>query len=221
MLAAVVGALLAGLLALPLTLLLGAAPASAHAAFTGSDPAEGAQVAELPAAVVMSYSEEIAPQFVETAVVAPDSTTVPTEASVAGADVTVDLAGADLPALPGTWQVVARVVSVDGHPVEHTTSFVVAEAPPSAAPEPSVTTSAPAPGPSTGTAAAPAAPAAPTASSAPQDEPSGAGTDLPADPVAAAGDALPRWVVVAGAAALVLAAAAALLVQLRRRPPTG
>ena len=90
----------------------------------------------LPGAVVMSYSEDVAPQFVETAVVAPDGTTVPTGAAVDGPDVTVDLAGADLPDLAGSWQVVARVVSVDGHPVEHTTTFVVEQAAPPATADP-------------------------------------------------------------------------------------
>jgi signal transduction histidine kinase/CheY-like chemotaxis protein len=92
LLPAVLPALLLALLTTP----LGAVPAAAHARFTGSDPAEGAQVPALPAVVVMSYSEELAPQFVEAAVITPDGTTVPATASVDGLDLTVDLDGADL-----------------------------------------------------------------------------------------------------------------------------
>lgn len=205
-----------GLLALVVTVLaslLGAAPAAAHARFTGSDPAEGAQVRTLPAAVVMSYSEQVAPQFVETAVIAPDATTVPTEATADGLDVTVDLATADLPDTAGTWQVVARVVSVDGHPVEHTTSFVVAaqsaqQADPTTDPATDLT--------GNNAAAAQASPG--TDATSPAADPT---ADPNADPTSVVTDALPRWALVAGAAVVVLAAAAALLVQLRRRPPAG
>ncbi|WP_340295631.1 copper resistance CopC family protein, partial [Aquipuribacter hungaricus] len=199
----------------PLVLLLSlvvAGPASAHARFTGSDPAEGSQVDALPAAVVMSYSEEIAPQFVEAAVVAPDGTTVPTTSSAAGTDVTVDLGGEVAAAADqtGTWQVVARVVSVDGHPVEHTTSFVLTAA---AAP----------PAPAEGTTAAPTAGTTGEATPEATSEAAGAtdaATGVPADqastePVSAVTDGLPRWALVVGALVLVAAAAAALVVQLR------
>lgn len=177
-----------------------AAPASAHASFVGSDPAEGSALGELPDVVVMSYSEEIAPQFVDTAVVPPGGQPVPTEASVSGVDVTVDLAAADLPAdTAGTWSVVARVVSVDGHPVEHTTTFEVqaAAAPP--------------------VSEAPSAVAGPTDSTGVPVEPSPSA--VATDPVAAVTDGLPVWAVVLLAAAAVGAGVVAVVVQLRRRPP--
>ncbi|MGJ7452420.1 copper resistance CopC family protein [Aquipuribacter sp. MA13-13] len=131
---------------------LTAAPASAHAEWLGSDPEEGSVLTELPAAVVMTYSEEIAPDFVDTAVVPPGGEPIPTVGTADGVDVVVDLAGAaDVVAVAdqaGEWQLVARVVSADGHPVEHTTTFevepAVAAAPaPAAEPPPAPATSEP------------------------------------------------------------------------------
>ncbi len=206
-------------------LLLTAAPASAHAQFTSSDPAEGAQLDQLPAVVVMTYSEDVAPQFVQTAVITPDGTTVPTQAAADGSTVSVDLGAPDVAAAAGqagTWSVVARVVSVDGHPVEHTTTFVLApaaeaagpsqETPPAASLVPSVGTADPST-PADVTTAVEPSDAGPATQSAP------AATPVSGEPTTAVVDGLPRWAVVVGAAALVLAAAAALLVQLRRRPP--
>ena len=179
--------------------LLGTAPASAHTQLTGSDPADGARIGQLPVTVVVTYSEDIAEQFVTTAVITPDGTTVPTSATVDGPEVRVDLSAPDVLARAeqGGWQVVARVVSVDGHPVEGVTTFELI---------------GPAPG---ATAAAGAAGAADATTDATTD----GSTDGSTDPAAALTDGLPRWAVVLGTVALVAAAGAALLVQLRRRPP--
>lgn len=195
-----------------------AAPASAHASFLGADPAEGTVVTELPGVVVLTYSEEIAPQFVATAVVPPGGEPVATEASAAGADVSVDLAAAHLPAdVAGTWSVVARVVSVDGHPVEHTTTFEVAAAAasqPSATP-PSAPSAEPPAAPSTAPPSAVAGPSATGPSVTAEPSPSPVATD----PVAAVTDGLPVWAAVLLAAGAVGAAVVAVVVQLRRRPP--
>ncbi|MGJ7441757.1 copper resistance protein CopC [Aquipuribacter sp. MA13-6] len=135
---AVAGALLVALVATA-TAVATASPASAHARFLGSDPEEGAVVQALPDAVVMTYDEAIAPQFVDTAVVPPGGDPVVAESTAVGTDVIVDLAATvglvDVVSTGGEWQVVARVVSVDGHPVEHTTRFVLE---PPAVLEPSV-----------------------------------------------------------------------------------
>lgn len=216
----------AALLVAAVVALLGAVPASAHAQFTGSDPTEGAQLEQLPADAVMSYSEDITPQFVETAVVTPDGTLVPTTATVQGRDVSVDLSAADVLAhagQSGSWQVVARVVSVDGHPVEHTTTFALAESEsesesaPESAPE---ATSGPTSGTSAGagTGVLGAAVAASPAATDPAAEPTTDSSPGPIEPAAALTDGLPSWAVVLAAAAVVAAAGAALLVQLRRRP---
>lgn len=100
------------------------APAQAHTNFLGSDPEEGAVLAELPTEVRLNYSEDLAPQFVDAAVVPPDGGAAPVEPRVEGASLVVPVAGA-APAADGEWQVVTRVVSADGHPVEHTVTVTV------------------------------------------------------------------------------------------------
>ncbi|MGJ7442464.1 copper resistance CopC family protein [Aquipuribacter sp. MA13-6] len=192
---------------------LTAAPASAHAEWLGSDPEEGSVLTELPAAVVMTYSEEIAPDFVDTAVVPPGGEPIPTVGTADGVDVVVDLAGAaDVVAVAdqaGEWQLVARVVSADGHPVEHTTTFevepAVAAAPtPAAEPTPAPATSGP-------PSVEPAASAAPLASAEP--------SPISSDPVADVADGLPGWAVPLVVLALLGAGVAAVVVHLRRGSP--
>lgn len=218
-----------GLLAALLLVLLGAPSASAHAQFSGSDPAEGAQVPLLPDHVVLTYSEQVAPQFVETAVVTPDGTTVATPASVDGSQVTVDLGAADVTAAAaasaaagGTWQVVARVVSVDGHPVEHTTTFTVAPAEQSGTSAVVGPTDVPTLAPTLAPTADPDAAA--TAAGATTDRAAastGPAADSPADPAVLDTGGVPQWLLGLGSGALLLAAAVTVALQLRRRPPTG
>lgn len=220
------------LLAAALTLLavgllggLTAAPASAHARWLGSDPAEGSTVVGLPAAVVMTYSEEISPQFVDTAVVPPGGEPVPTPASVAGTDVTIDLsavAAGDVEA--GTWQVVSRVVSADGHPVEHTTSLVV-ELPAEPSDDSTVEAAAPEPTAVAGDAptSEPATSVEPSTGQSPEPvasraEPSTTATTVGSDPLAAAG--LPVWAGVLLAVVVVAAGGTAAVLAIRRRPPS-
>jgi copper resistance protein C len=191
---------------------LSAAPASAHARFVGSDPVQGAVLDELPAVVVMSYSEQIAPQFVDTAVVPPGGEPQAADATVDGVDVTVDVAGAVSDPVAGEWQVVARVVSTDGHPVEHTTTFVLQAQPepaPGATAEPAP--SAAAASPTTGATSEPVAEQVP--------EPVSDAATVSADPVASIADELPGWAGVLVVLALIGAGVAAVVLHLRRRPP--
>lgn len=212
--------LVAGLLGLLL-----AAPASAHARFEGSDPAEGAVLTELPGTVVMTYSEAIAPEFVDTAVVPPGGEPVTTQAVADGVEVTVDLAAADVveaAARAGTWQVVARVVSADGHPVEHTTTFELQPGPAASASggsiEPVADTLTAGPDP-TGTDGGAAPPATDGATGPDGTGPTASPGPVDGDPVAGLADGLPGWVAVLAVLAAVAAAAAALVTVLRRRPP--
>ncbi|MFC5381373.1 copper resistance CopC family protein [Aquipuribacter nitratireducens] len=212
---------LAGTVLAPLLVVLGAvvaAPASAHARFTGADPAEGSSVDALPAAVVMSYSEPVSPQFVDTAVVAPGGEPVVVEASVDAQAVRVPVG--EVPELAeaaasgvGEWQVVARVVSVDGHPVEHTTTFELTTAAAPAEPEPEPTTTGPDVEPSPATPGEPEPTAQTEAVSPPAATPAGS---LPADPLSAATDRVPTWAGVLLALALVAAGGSAVALQWRR-----
>lgn len=185
-------------------MLVGNAPtAVAHAQFVSSDPAEGVSLDQLPVEVAFVYSEALSTDFVDAAVVPPGGEVVTADTRVEGSTLHVDVASVAGPAAApeaGTWQVVARVVSEDGHPVEQTTTFVLSGA------DPSVDD---APGPGAGAAAA-AAPAGATDLGTPQTE---APAEDPADPMAGQDLGVLGVVLVV---AVGLAGAAAVVVHLRR-----
>lgn len=231
-----IGAMAGTVLLTLLAVVATASPASAHARFLGSDPEEGTTVTALPDTIVMSYNEEIAPQFVDTAVVPPGGEPIMTESTAVGLDVVVDLAGApglvDVEAAAGEWQVVARVVSVDGHPVEHTTTFVLE---PGAAPAPDPPAeSEPTASAKPSTAAEPSAAPDPVAGQSPSSEPSVVTTDestagevsqeptaIAADPASGTLSGFPAWAGVAGVFVLLLAVVAGVLVYRRRQATSG
>ncbi|MFD3732881.1 copper resistance CopC/CopD family protein [Streptomyces sp. NPDC058632] len=105
-------------------LLAGAAPASAHAALTGSDPRQGAVVDKAPAQVSLTFSEPVAVSDDALRVLDPKGERVdkgdPADAS--GTTYTVRLLGG----LPdGTYTVTYQVVSADSHPVAGAFTFSV------------------------------------------------------------------------------------------------
>jgi copper transport protein len=113
LLLAVVGALLAG-----------AAPASAHAALTGSDPQQGAVVDKAPEQVSLTFSETVSLSDDALRVLDPKGGRVDTgePAGTGGATYAVKLK----PGLPdGTYTVSYQVVSADSHPVAGAFTFSV------------------------------------------------------------------------------------------------
>lgn len=99
-----------------------AAPASAHAALTGTDPEDGAVLAEAPASVSATFSENLDGPSTEIAV------TDPTGAVVDVPDPTYDgdtFTQAMLYTAPGTYTVAFRVISEDGHRVDDKLEFTV------------------------------------------------------------------------------------------------
>ncbi|MFF9626607.1 copper resistance CopC/CopD family protein [Streptomyces griseosporeus] len=105
-------------------LLAAAAPASAHAALTGSDPRQGAVVERAPAQVSLTFSEKVAMGDDSLRVLDPKGTRVdagdPTE--VSGTTYAVKLHGG----LPdGTYTVTYQVVSADSHPVAGAYTFSI------------------------------------------------------------------------------------------------
>jgi methionine-rich copper-binding protein CopC len=103
-----------------------AAPASAHAALTGTDPEDGAVLAEAPAAVSATFSENLDGPSTEIAV------TDPTGAVVDVADPAFDGDTFTQPmqyTAPGTYTVAFRVISEDGHRVDDAVSFTVESIP--------------------------------------------------------------------------------------------
>ncbi|WP_434741159.1 copper resistance CopC family protein [Micromonospora sp. SH-82] len=178
---------------LGVTLLLPASPAAAHNSFTGSDPKDGATLAEAPEEVELRFLSSVSDRSEITV-------TGPGGASAAAGDPTFDGKTVTVPVQPGPageYTVAFSVPSADGHRVRGEVTFTVTtgvtpEASPSA--EPSVEPS-------------PSAEAA-----APTSEPA-------ASPVPAADasddDGGPVWLWALGGVALVGALVAGLL--LRRR----
>lgn len=142
----VVAALLLGLVGFAVAGTWASAPASAHDQLIGSSPAADAVLDAAPSDVTLTFNADVLP-ISPTIIVrdAAGAVVVDAEPTVSGAVVSTPLP-ADLP--PGTYAVVWRVVSTDGHPIEGTFAFTIAGAapPPPAPGEPTTapTTSEPA-----------------------------------------------------------------------------
>jgi copper resistance protein C len=169
-------------------LVLGAAPASAHARLESSIPADGSSVASAPDTVSLTFSDDVQAEFASITLVGPDGTNYQTgDLSATGGTVTTSVK----PLGPaGAYTIGYRVVSDDGHPVQGEVAFTLT-----------------APGPASATAAAAAPAAAATAESAPAVAPQANAQGSSSAPV---------WPWILGAVILVGAGAAAAL-RLGRR----
>jgi copper transport protein len=114
-------ALLVALLA-ALTLLAGAAPASAHATLVSSDPAEGEVLAEAPDVVTFTFDEPVSLTAQSLQVFDAAGENVESESGTRDEVVTADLPD-DL--ADGTYVVTWRVVSSDGHPITGSLTFSI------------------------------------------------------------------------------------------------
>ncbi|MFJ4552743.1 copper resistance CopC/CopD family protein [Streptomyces sp. NPDC088817] len=112
------------LLAVAGVLLAGAAPASAHAALTGSDPQQGVVVDKAPSQVSLTFSEQVAMNDDSLRVLDPKGNRVDTgkPANVSGTTYAVRL-HSGLP--DGTYTVAYQVVSADSHPVGGAYTFSI------------------------------------------------------------------------------------------------
>ncbi|MFF5518495.1 copper resistance CopC/CopD family protein [Streptomyces coeruleorubidus] len=112
------------LLAAVCALLAGAAPASAHAAVTGSDPAQGAVVDKAPARISLTFSEQVAMSGDSLRVLDPEGKRVDAgePSNVSGTTYAVRL-HSGLP--DGTYTVAYQVVSADSHPVAGAYTFSI------------------------------------------------------------------------------------------------
>lgn len=105
-------------------LLAGAGPASAHAALTGSDPAQGVVVDKAPTQVTLNFSEKVATSDDSLRVLDPKGKRVDTgkPANISGTSYAVQLKSG----LPdGTYTVSWQVVSADSHPVAGAFTFSI------------------------------------------------------------------------------------------------
>ncbi|MFD9317952.1 copper resistance CopC/CopD family protein [Streptomyces sp. NPDC060053] len=105
-------------------LLTGAGPASAHAALTGSDPAQGVVVDKAPTQVSLTFSETVSMNDDSLRVLDPKGTRVDTgkPSEVSGTTYAVQL-HSGLP--DGTYTVTYQVVSADSHPVAGAYTFSI------------------------------------------------------------------------------------------------
>ncbi|WP_306207187.1 copper homeostasis periplasmic binding protein CopC [Actinoplanes sp. RD1] len=195
------------LLAACAAFVLPGSPAWAHAQLTSSTPEEDATVKKAPAEITLKFSERLNPDF--TTIVLSDAA----KRKVGADGPEVDgREGTLTPAEPlanGTYTVAYRVVSVDGHTVQGSYSFTVADPSATAAPAPSATSAAPE---ASATSAAPAPVASAAASAAP--------ATVPLAEESAEDDGVPAGVLVGiGVVALLLVAGAGYFWLSRRRGP--
>jgi methionine-rich copper-binding protein CopC len=123
-----------------LTLVVSTGVAAAHAKLESMTPSDGSTVADPPKSVVLRFNEPVGSTGAEVVVKSPGGTDVSTGSpQVVDGDVTQPL-GAITEA--GRYQVEARIVSADGHPVTVTASFSVTR-PGQAAGQPAATASTP------------------------------------------------------------------------------
>jgi len=163
------------------TLLLTAGPAVAHDALLGSEPPDGAVVAEAPDELVLTFAAPQSEIGTEVVVTGPDGASWSDGAAVvSGSAVTQPLRPG---MVGGVYSVQWRSVAADGHPVSGTLAFTVD---PPVAPAPAVTATA-SPEPSAPATAAAAPTTGPDTAVLAVDEEPGGGFDAWAWIVAGAG----------------------------------
>lgn len=123
--------LVAAVLAALAVLLAPASPAAAHNSLQAANPAQDARLSTPPTQITLKFLQKLDPAF--TTIVLSDASQrkVPTsEPAVAGATGIVTIGQ---PLANGSYTVAYRVVSADGHPVQGSYSFTIADPAASAA----------------------------------------------------------------------------------------
>nr|WTA65212.1 copper resistance protein CopC [Micromonospora sp. NBC_00855] len=133
----------AAVLAVLVAVLIPASPAWAHNSLKTATPARDATLPSAPTAVTLEFMQRLDPAFTTIVLTDAAKRKLPTGAPVVtGAKSTVQVTDT----LPnGTYTVAYRVVSVDGHPVQGSYPFTVADPTSSAAPVANVSASGPPP----------------------------------------------------------------------------
>ncbi|MHA4949521.1 copper resistance CopC family protein [Micromonospora sp. SD19] len=133
----------AAVLAVVVAVLIPAGPAWAHNSLRAATPARDATVPSAPTEVTLEFMQRLDPTFTTIVLTDAAKRKLPTgEPVVTGATSTVRVTDT----LPnGTYTVAYRVVSVDGHPVQGSYPFTVADPTSSAAPVANLSASATAP----------------------------------------------------------------------------
>ncbi|MET7949485.1 copper resistance CopC family protein [Micromonospora sp. NPDC005324] len=132
----------AAVLAVLVAVLIPASPAWAHNSLKTATPARDATLPSAPTEVTLEFMQRLDPAFTTIVLTDAAKRKLPTGAPVVtGAKSTVQVTDT----LPnGTYTVAYRVVSVDGHPVQGSYPFTVADPTSTTAPAANVSASAPA-----------------------------------------------------------------------------
>ncbi|MCO8269272.1 copper resistance protein CopC [Actinoplanes sp. TRM 88003] len=112
-------------LAAILAVLAPPAPAWAHAKLLSADPAQSATLAKAPTSVTLTFNEELNPDF--TTVVLSDAAQQRLPLAVPAVEATKARVAIDQPIGNGTYLLAYRVVSQDGHTVQGSYTFTVAD----------------------------------------------------------------------------------------------
>ncbi|MEU3458066.1 copper resistance CopC family protein [Micromonospora sp. NPDC006766] len=133
-------AIVATLLAALAVLLAPASPAAAHNALRAATPAQDSRLTAPPTQITLEFLQNLSPSFTTIVLTDAGQRKIPTgEPVVAGATGTVTISQ---PLANGTYTVAYRVVSADGHPVQGSYSFTVADPTASSAPDETATDAA-------------------------------------------------------------------------------
>ena len=114
-----------------LTVMVAAAPVSAHAGIASSSPANGAQLTAAPKSVTLTFEEKVRVDAAGTRIVDAGGATVPGKVAAKGTTVTITPAK---PLASGRYAATWQVSSGDGHTVYGAIAFTVDQPNPKGAP---------------------------------------------------------------------------------------
>ena len=103
---------------------IGAGGASAHSELVASTPADGAETAEPPRDIALTFNQDIVDTFTQAALTGPDGQASPLSPVTSGRTVTVPVPAEAAARPAGRWTLTYRVTSADGHPISGTIAFV-------------------------------------------------------------------------------------------------
>jgi len=217
----------------------GALPAAAHAALSGSDPAEGSTVTAPPQRVSLTFNEAVTDLGVALVVTGPDGTALQQgEPAVDDREVSIKVRSLQE---RGVHQIKFRVVSADGHPIQGQIAFTYAgpvasdrptpttptassTSPQGSTPAASGSSSLPAPVDTDATASVTGRTSSSTVATAVSPDPEPVAdnvTPTPSraavDPVESDGGTAQLWIVVGVVAALIVAVCVAVVAMSRHR----
>ncbi|EGD42779.1 copper resistance protein CopC [Nocardioides sp. NPDC057772] len=117
------------------SVVLQVSPASAHSELSSSNPADGARLAAVPADLVLTFNQNISPQYANVVLTPANGSPVELRAKVDGPRVSAARPTVAAQAASTRWTLAYRVVSADGHPIAGKIGFTVRAPAATATPE--------------------------------------------------------------------------------------